>query len=178
MAIGDFHLIEDEGSIIIAGPPLIESSRSFEMANWIGIITTPSATLAIEQLNSFSKSINSSNFHTMGRMADDLLRKFFRYVKTVDIASTYFMRYKVPFKNHVGIDAYALVWPYTNGEDLNLIRNKLNEFLNFQKFQTEIISHDIYEKYLNTKIFSDFVEKEKFEIMQIEKDLQSMGLLG
>ena len=47
---------------------MFEVSNLHESANWLGIITTPSATITIDQLNSFGKhleNLDSSNLPTI-----------------------------------------------------------------------------------------------------------------
>ena len=45
-------------------------------------------------------------------------------------------------------------------------QKKLNSFLNYHKFQTKDIDHDLYVKYMNTQKFYDKIQNEKKMILK------------
>lgn len=67
----------------------------------------------------------------------------------------------MPPKSLIENDCYALGWPFTEGSELNLIKNKLDNFLDFNKFQKNYVSHELYIKYRNTQIFYDYIQNEE-----------------
>jgi hypothetical protein len=150
---------------------MFEVSNLHESANWIGIITTPSATLTIDQLNSFGKHLKELDLSNLPTIVKETLDHFSTIMYTVDVASTYFIKYPVPFKN-IENDCYSLAWPFAYGQDLSEIEKKLNSFLNYNKFQTEDIDHDLYVKYRNTQKFYNKIQNEKKLILKAISKLE------
>src|SRR6185312_310486 len=116
MSIGEFYLFEKNGDSILLGAPMFEVSNLHESANWIGIITTPSATLTIDQLNIFGKHLENLDSSNLPTIVKETLDHFSTIMYTVDVASTYFIKYSVPFKN-IENDCYSLAWPFACGQD-------------------------------------------------------------
>jgi hypothetical protein len=178
MSVGDFYLVEEKSRSILLGSPMFEVANLYEAANWIGMITTPSATLTLDQLNSFKQStgkLDDSNIHDDVKQ---ILKDFYKILYIVDVASTYFIKYDVSLKTPIENDCYVLGWPFTNGPDLNQIEHKLNDFLDFNKFQTKNIHHGLYVKYRNTQIFYNFIQNEKHFIKindQVSKTIRKIS---
>jgi hypothetical protein len=121
IGIGNFCLIEKNKNSILMGAPMFEVADLFEESNWIGVMTTPSATLAIDQMNSFSKYIDMFNLPKLDATAKQILDDFFRIIKIIDVGNTCFIKYNVPLKKLFANDCYALAWPLTHDKDVEEI---------------------------------------------------------
>lgn len=65
ISIGDFYIRKKENNkTIIVGPAITEATESYILSNWIGISTSPSASLTLEQdpqLNGFKSLVETLN---------------------------------------------------------------------------------------------------------------------
>lgn len=66
---------------IISGSPLSEVADLYESANWVGIITTPSATLTLDKLDSFNNAIKKINYTDQSDIIKEILLNFFNILK-------------------------------------------------------------------------------------------------
>jgi hypothetical protein len=152
VSIGTFFILKDAKRQLIIGPAINEAAMLFESTEWIGISTTPSASLTIEQtkekLDKYVKlnpQYSFENFHLDSLPILNLLRKSF------------FIQYDLPTKNGIEKRGWALAWPLL---DDNLeIYKIINQTLNFRKFQQKSIEYDTYKKFKNTKQFYESIKK-------------------
>ena len=145
----------------------------YEAANWVGVITTPSATLTIEQSRSFSNSSRKVYLNNATPRLASLFTKLIEFLNLLDTTLMNFVRYNVPLKGNIDNDCYALMWPLESGVELDSIHQRLDMILNAKKFQSTNLSQDLFAKYRNTKLFSDSVQMEKYKINSLAKTIQT-----
>lgn len=167
ISIGDFYLIRKKMRIIFLGAPMFEAAKLFENSNWGGIVTTPSATLTLDQLNSFQDS------HLIGSHSDKENSDKVSIISTIrSMAPTnlkhLLVKYDIPLKSVIERDGYAIAWPSINDDRVGKIEKNLEELLDYAVFQKQLIGYDLFIKYKNTKIFYDyFKDKGKFSYEDI-----------
>ncbi len=120
------------------------------MSNWIGISTSPSASLTLEQdpqINEFKSLIEALDI--------SLERKNISLNDSVRLFFNVFVKENIPRKNSIEKDGWALAWPlfYTNEISNTDIENILQKHLDYKKFQTYPITDNIYMKMKNTNEF-------------------------
>lgn len=151
ISIGDFYIRKkEENRSIIVGPAITEAAESYTLSNWIGISTSPSASLTLEQdpqLNEFKSLVETLDISV--EIKNISLNDSFRLVFNV------FVKENIPRKNGIEKDGWALAWPlFYNNEVLNTdIENILQKNLDYKKFQTQPITDNIYMKMKNTNEF-------------------------
>ena len=151
ISIGDFYIRKKENNkTIIVGPAITEAAESYTLSNWIGISTSPSASLTLEQdpqLNEFKSLVEILDI--------SLERKNISLNDSFHLIFNVFVRENIPRKNGIEKDGWALAWPlFYNNEVLNTdIENILQKNLDYKKFQTQPVTDNIYMKMKNTNEF-------------------------
>ncbi|HEY7573496.1 MAG TPA: hypothetical protein VH796_19210 [Nitrososphaeraceae archaeon] len=138
ISIGNFYELEDgadnifQSRRIALGPAIDEAAEYYTTPNWIGISTTPSASLAIEQRTD------------------------------VSLNETYFVKYDIPTKDGSEHNGWALAWPKLDlpgkgfNETTERCRKYLSAKLNAEDVINKPLSISVYTKYRNTLDFYDF----------------------
>lgn len=173
-SFGDYLLKKESSRSIRLGSPIYEASELYESANWGGVITTPSATLTLDHLNLLREKENMKKIPKK----DELMMLYTivdNFLEAYDIFSTYMIKYPVPFKNSIQIDCYSLAWPFFGLDpENNVIRKKIEKFLDYRKFQREKVNVELYTKYRNTQAFIEFLNKKREDLMESMTKLRSM----
>ena len=154
ISVGDFFLLNTERRFIIVGPAINEAAKLYESSKWIGISTTPSASLI---LNQKQQEIEKFTNRLLKYSYDDVKPEVVRF--TNDIKKS-FVPYNVPNKDEYKKE-FAIAWPlmnqYTN-EIIKIIEHKLKN----NKLKQKSRKDDVYLKFKNTKDFYNFcMEQQK-----------------
>jgi hypothetical protein len=93
------------------------------------------------------------------------------YLEIINAMKQTLVQYDVPLKTSLEKDCYAIAWPImVDDGHSESIENKLIEFLDYRKFQTEDMSYDEYLKYKNTKLFYEYckrnLDKVSFKVLE------------
>lgn len=182
LSIGDYYLIKRNNRSMFLGPPMNEVAHLFETSNWGGIITTPSATLTLDQqdtLKAAKNQIDRFQNEEHGIEIDEDTQKLFNELSETininkDISPNFLIKYDVPQKSSFETDCYAVAWPIIEDENSIEIESKLKDFLDFTKFQKENISNDYYLKYRNTQTFYDSFKNKKMSLEDIKNKFNSL----
>lgn len=153
ISTGNFYRLQRKNGILLVGPAVNDAAQSYESTEWIGVSTSPSASLTLEQErkidliqnNLFSANINNNKIN-LGN-----LFKILSYV---------FVKYDIPTKNGIEKYGWGLSWPniFHNSFDSNeKVNNIFNKELSYNKYQKNFIKKEIYIKYKNTKDFYNHI---------------------
>jgi hypothetical protein len=178
ISVGTFYLLrKDTNKLMLIGPAVNEAAESYESTNWVGISTSPSASLTLEQdtrifddYSSFKSTID--NLEKENRERINQLRPEQR--KVLDLMYTYaelleewkkiYIQYDIPNKNGIENDGWALAWPLIQNDDSETIFNILNHELDFTKYQNRTVGYDVYLKRRNTRRFYSFCSNKSTKI--------------
>jgi hypothetical protein len=156
ISIGKFFLLKKRNRLLLVGPAVRDAAQSFENTDWIGISTSPSATLTLEQARDLDSILNiEASAHVKGMKGNIDLRKLFHIMKNS------FTSYDIPTKTGVEKKGWALSWPvfYGSGELYHTqdeIIHTISKELSYHEYQRTSINKDKYTKFRNTKEFYDF----------------------
>ena len=132
ISMGEFYHSKN----LIIGPAIDEAAAWSTYFDWIGISTTPSASLGIDILK--TKAFLDQFLLDTDSKFDD-----------------YFVEYDIPIKDDKKEKAWVLSWPHkVNGAGLVEPRHRI-----IQAFTGQAIGPDIVKKYMNTLAFFDKLVK-------------------
>ena len=165
ISCGKIYLLKQQAKLMIVGPAINEAAESHESTRWIGINTSPSALLTLDQDTEFFNSFDTIK-ELVDRQDQSIIDRLPEQQKTmvmflVDIANLlanlkkYYVSYNIPNKNGLEKNGKALAWPLFDDEYIKEIEQIFKEELHFSKFQQSTIGYEIYMKWKLTKDFYD-----------------------
>jgi hypothetical protein len=165
LSIGDFYILNKKDKVVLVGPAINDAAQVYDHDNWIGITTSPSASLTLEQdnkINLFNKSGVSI------REGDSKLdiSQIFKYILKS------FIEYPIPKKNGNIIKGWALAWPRFFHDDdqyykQEVFEEKLNEKLSFSTYQKNFFEYSIFLKFKNTMEFFSTMSKDALDMAEL-----------
>lgn len=153
---GKFYRLQRKNQILLVGPAVNDAAQTYESSNWIGISTSPSASLTLEQERKIDSLRNTS-------LSSELNNNKINLGNLFKILPNVFVKYDIPTKNGIEKDGWALSWPnlfHNSWESNDIIDEIFNKELSYEKYQNSSIEKGIYFKYKNTKDFYNNVLKE------------------
>jgi hypothetical protein len=174
LSIGDFYLNKDSTKSIFLGAPVYEAAELYEIANWAGIITTPSATLTLNQINSFKEMADLNNNLQDIDIDSNIKNIFFRTPQILLPINNFLVKYNVPLKNTFDRECYAISWPKIQDEMSDTIAKTLNELLYYRKYQQVFMGHSLYTKFVNTKHFYDDQIKDAMDMDKMTSEIKNL----
>jgi hypothetical protein len=156
LSVGEFHLYKGKLGLSLVGPAVNDAAQSYESTSWIGISTSQSASLTLEQErkgSSFERDAVAITTSYKGLKAN--------LQAILDLIKSSFIRYDIPRKDGTERKGWALAWPtffdkgayYTRRDQVNRVFEKE---LSYKKYQESPIGYDIYNKFKNTRFFYDY----------------------
>ncbi len=177
ISVGTFYLLKKSNKLMLIGPAVNEAAESYESTNWIGISTSPSASLTLEQdtkifdayisLKKTIDSLDDKNKERINKLQHEQKKVFdllYAFAEVLNEWKKFYIQYDIPNKNGIESDGWALAWPLINNHDSKTIFYVLNQELEFTKFQNKTIGYDIYSKRRNIRRFYNFCTSKNDDI--------------
>ena len=150
ISAGKFIRLSRKNGVSLVGPAINDAAQIYEDSDWIGVTTSPSASLTLEKERKIDQ-IDSKLDAELENIKISLNLYYEKLKKT-------FVKYDIPKKNGIEKNGQALVWPivFTNNLESNKkIIEIFDKNLSNITYQNNFKKKDIYFKYKNTKDFFD-----------------------
>jgi hypothetical protein len=165
ISIGKFHRLKTKDRVLLIGPAVNEAAETYENTDWIGISAAPSATLTLEQNQSFEEFKKSEIRVSIGDNHFDL-----RELMSPIISS--FRNYHIPRKGYIEKGGWALAWPcFYNSLDSDSSQERiiqiLKDNLSASLFHKRHIDSDVFIKFRNTLDFFNSFSKDSIDLSNV-----------
>jgi hypothetical protein len=164
ISVGKFIRLNRKNGVLLVGPAINDAAQTYEDSDWIGVTTSPSASLTLEKERKIDQ-INSKLDAELENTKISLNVYYEKLKKT-------FVKYDIPKKNRIEKNGWALAWPIVftkNVESNKKIIEIFDKNLSYITYQNNFKKKDIYFKYKNTKDFFDDLIK-KYDITKLTID--------